>query len=192
MAKLFFRYSAMNAGKSLDLLKTCFNYEEREQNVLLLTSALDNRYGTNIIKSRIGIEREAISISDETNIIDVFKSQKNKIDCVLCDEVQFFKKHHIHELSDIVDTYNIPVICYGLRSDASLEAFEGSLYLMLICDEIEELKTICHCGKKATVNARICNNKIVTGGEQIQIGGNESYISLCRNCFKKGIIKKII
>jgi thymidine kinase len=190
MAKLFFRYSAMNAGKSLDLLKTCFNYEERDQNVLLLTSALDNRYGINKIKSRIGIERDAISICDDTNIIDVFKNSDKKIDCILCDEVQFFKKHHIFELSDIVDNYDIPVICYGLRSDYKLEAFEGSIYLMVIADEIEELKTICHCGKKATVNARIVNGKIITDGEQIIIGGNESYISLCRKCFKLNKIEK--
>lgn len=190
MAKLYFRYSAMNAGKSLDLLKTAYNYEERGQKVLIFTSALDNRYGTNKIKSRVGLEKDAISIAEDTNILDTFveKIREEKIHCVLCDEVQFYKKHHIKELTEIVDRYNTPVICYGLRSDFRLEPFEGSIYLMAVADIIEELKTVCWCGKKATINARIVDGKITTKGEQVQIGGNESYISICRKHFKEGKI----
>lgn len=192
MAKLYFRYGAMNSGKSFDLLKVCFNYEERGQNVLILTSQLDDRYGKNKIKSRIGIEKDAISISDDTDISSIFINQSliKNIDCVLCDEVQFFKKHHIKQLTEIVDKYNTPVIAYGLRSDFRLEPFEGSVYLMAIADSIEELKTVCFCGKKATINARVVDGKITTKGEQVQIGGNESYISICRKHFKEGKISK--
>jgi len=192
MAKLYFRYSSMNAGKSLDLLKTAYNYEERQQNVLILTSALDVRYGINKIKSRVGLEKEAKSISEDTNICDIFIKENsiNKINCVLVDESQFLKKHHIMQLTDIVDLYDTPVICYGLRSDFKNDPFEGSSYLMAISDTIEELKTVCWCGKKAIINARVVDNKITTTGEQIQIGGNESYVSLCRKHFKEGKIKK--
>lgn len=190
MAKLYFRYSAMNAGKTLDLLKTAYNYEERGQNVLIFTSSLDNRYGEKKVKSRVGIEKEAIPVDENTDILEIFENQEKEISCVLCDEVQFFKKKHIKQLTEIVDKHQTPVICYGLRSDFRLEPFEGSIYLMAIADTIEELKTICWCGKKATVNARIVDGKITTVGEQIQIGGNESYISLCRKHFKQGKISK--
>lgn len=189
MAKFIFRYSAMNSGKSLDLLKTAYNYEERGKSVLILTSALDDRYGKDKVKSRVGIEKPAISINNETNIYEIFKEQNKKIDCVLIDEAQFLTKEHIFQLSDIVDKEKCHVICYGLRSDFQNEPFEGSKYLMTIADEIDELKTICWCGKKATVNARIVNGKIAYEGEQVQIGGNESYISLCRKHFKKGKLK---
>ena len=188
MAKLYFRYSAMNAGKSLDLIKCAYNYEERGQNVLILTSSLDNRYGKNKIKSRVGLEKDAISISDTTDIVEIYveSSKQKNISCVLVDESQFLKKHHIHQLTEIVDEYNTPVICYGLRSDYRLEYFEGSAYLMALADTIEELKTICTCGKKATINAKFVDGKITTSGEQIEIGGNELYTSLCRKCFKEG------
>lgn len=191
MAKLYFRYSAMNAGKSLHLISTAYNYEERGQNVLILTSSLDNRDGTNIVKSRVGIERKAISINNDSNIINIFEKQNNikNINCVLIDESQFLNEKHILQLTDIVDEYKTPVICYGLRSDFKLKPFEGSIYLMALADSIEELKTICWCGKKATINARIVNGKITTSGNQIQIGGNESYISLCRKHFKERKLK---
>ena len=188
MASLYFRYSVMNSGKSLDLLKTAFNYEEKQRKILLLTSSLDDRYGHNKIKSRIGIEKSAIGIKKSDNIYKKFNF--SEYDCVLVDEVQFFTKEQIFQLSDIVDNYNIPVICYGLRADFKQEPFEGSKYLMAIADKIEELKTICFCGEKATVNARVINNKIVYDGEQIQIGGNESYIPVCRKHFKEGKFKK--
>lgn len=192
MAKLYFRYSAMNAGKSLNLISTAYNYEERGQDVLILTSNLDDRYGKNKVKSRVGVEREAISIKPETDVSSIFINEqlKKNISCVLVDEVQFFNKQQIKQLTEIVDKYDTPVITYGLRSDFRLEPFEGSTYLMAIADEIEELKTICWCGKKATINARVVDGKITTKGEQVQIGGNESYISLCRKHFKSGEINK--
>jgi thymidine kinase len=184
MANLYFRYSSMNSGKSLDLLKVAFNYEERQQKVVILTSMLDTRDGINKISSRIGIERDAYGVKKYENILDLY--DYSEYDCVLVDEVQFFTKKQIYQLADIVDTYNIPVICYGLRSDFKLEPFEGSMYLMTIADKIEELKTICFCGRKATVNARIVDKKIVYDGSQVQIGGNESYVSVCRKHFKEG------
>jgi len=190
MAKLYFRYSSMNAGKSLDLLKVAYNYEERGQQVLLLTSGLDNRYVVGKIKSRVGLEKEAKIIRKETNILELYKKQNIKgISCILIDEVQFFTKAQIFQLSDIVDYYNIPVICYGLRSDFMLEPFEGSKYLMAIADSIEELKTICYCGKKAIINAKIIDDKIITVGEQVEVGGNELYVSLCRKCYKERKLK---
>jgi thymidine kinase len=186
MAKLFFRYSTMNAGKSIDLLKCNYNYIENNKKTLCFTSAKDDRYGKGKITSRIGISIDAILIYDDTNIYDVVKNE-NDISCVFIDEVQFLKKEHIFQLSDIVDELNIPVICYGLRSSYILELFEGSKYLMTIADQIEEIKTICfNCvKKKATINARIINDKVITEGEQIIIGGNESYVPLCRKCFKQ-------
>jgi thymidine kinase len=195
MAKLFFRYSSMGAGKSLDLLKTCYNYEERGKNALIFTSAKDVRYGENKVKSRIGLEKKAIGVNKEFNIFDYVKNIDDpKPDCILIDEVQFFNKEHIYQLCDIVDILDIPVIAYGLRIDFKLVPFEGSSYLLALADEIEELKTLCTCcEKKATLNIRytIKENingeykKIITQGEQVLIGGNDSYMPLCRKCYKK-------
>ncbi len=194
MAKLFFRYSSMGAGKSLDLLKTCYNYEEHHKRVLIFTSAKDDRYGKNIVKSRTGLERPAVSVDDDMNVFDYIKKYHRPIDCVLVDEVQFFQKHHIYELADIVDKMNIPVIAYGLRSDFRIEPFEGSIYMLILADQIEELKTLCHnCEKKAVLNIRYSKvegtrgftKMILTEGEQVQVGGNESYIPLCRKCYKE-------
>lgn len=190
MAKLFFRYGTMGSGKSLDLLKVAYNYEENGMGVLILTSKIDNRYGHDIVKSRTGIGKDAIGINKDDNIYDIIDYKKNiadsKIDCVLVDEVQFFEKEHVYQLVDIVDNLEIPVICYGLRSDFKLEPFESSKYLMAIADELEELKTICsECGKKkATVNGKIDKSgSIVIDGSQIEIGGNDKYRPLCRKCF---------
>ena len=187
MAKLFFRYSSMGAGKSLDLLKVSYNYEENDENILIFTSALDNRYGEGVVKSRVGLSKKAITINENFNIYKYVKPLSFEVKAILVDEAQFLTKEHIFQLSDIVDLMNIPVICYGLRSDYKLEPFEGSKYLMTIADSIEEIKTICsECkNKKAIVNARFEDNVIVTEGEQIKIGGNESYKPLCRICFKK-------
>jgi thymidine kinase len=180
----------MNAGKSIDLIRTNHNYIENNKKTLCFTSAKDDRYGKGKITSRIGISIDAILIYDYTNIYDIVKTQ-NDISCVFIDEVQFLKKEHAFQLSDIVDILDIPVICYGLRSDFMLEPFEGSKYLMILSDEIEEIKTICfECKiKKAIVNSRIFDGKIVTEGQQIQIGGNENYKPLCRKCYKKLISK---
>ena len=176
----------MNAGKSIDLLRCNYNYIENNKKTMCLTSYKDDRYGKDKITSRIGISTDAISIHDNTNIFELVKSSEN-ISCVFVDEVQFLTKEHIFQLSDIVDYLNIPVICYGLRGDFTNQPFDGSKYLMAIADNIEEIKTICnHCQtKKAIVNARFKEGKIVTEGEQIMIGGNETYIPLCRKCYKK-------
>lgn len=186
MAKLFFRYSTMNAGKSIDLIRTNHNYIENNKKTICFTSSKDNRYGKDKITSRIGLSIDAVSIYDETNLYNYVKNLTD-ISCVFVDESQFLSKRHVFQLSDIVDNLNIPVICYGLRSDFMLEPFEGSKYLMTLSDIVEEIKTICfECKiKKAIVNARILNGKIVTKGEQVQIGGNDIYKPLCRKCYKK-------
>ena len=187
MAKLFFRYSTMNAGKSIDILRIKHNYNEYGDKVILLTSAKDDRYGVGKITSRIGIQSDAIPIYDDTNIFDLIYTMEEKISCILVDESQFLTKEQIFQLSDIVDDLNIPIICYGLRSDFSLEPFETSKYLMAIADNVEEIKTICaECkNKKAIANARVIDNKILTVGDQVQIGGNKTYKTLCRKCYKK-------
>jgi len=182
----------MNAGKSIEVIKVAHNYEERGKRPLVLSSGLDDRYGTGKIVSRIGLEREAIMIYDETNILTLFleENAKEKIDCVIVDECQFLKKHHVEELIEIVDSCNTPVLCYGLKNDFRNELFEGSYWLLVYADKIEEIKTICWCGKKATTNARIIDGKIVKTGEQIKIGGNELYIPLCRKHYNDGRIKE--
>jgi thymidine kinase len=181
MAKLYFRYAAMNSGKSLDLLKVAYNYRERNQKVILLTSVIDNRYGIGKIKSRVGVEEDAIIIDEKMNIFNIVKHLD--VNCVLVDEIQFFTEEHIIQLSDIVDELNIPVICYGLRADFKTNLFKSINKLFAIADEVEELKTICDCGKKAIINARFLNGKIQTEGEQILIG-NLEYKSICRKCYK--------
>jgi thymidine kinase len=185
MAKLYFKYSTMNAGKSIDLIRTNFNYLENNKKTLCFTSSRDDRYGVGKIASRIGLSTDAIPIYNNTNVFEIVKNE-NDISCVFVDEVQFLKKEHIFQLSDIVDILNIPVICYGLRSDFKVGVFEGSKYLMAIADNIEEIKTICtECKcKKAIINAKIIDGKIVSEGSQIQIGGNETYKPLCRKCYK--------
>lgn len=187
MAKLYFRYSAMNAGKTLSLLSVAYNYKERNQNVIILTSSLDDRYGVGKVKSRTGLEMPAIAVKNDDNLLDIINFNE-KIDCILIDEIHFFTETQIYSLLDITDNYNIPIICYGLRCDFKNKPFHSSSILLSICDSIEEIKTICHCGRKATVNARICDGKIIYDGPQIQIGGNESYQSLCRKHWKEGKI----
>ena len=183
MAKLYFNYSTMNAGKSTALLQAAYNYRERGMTPKLITAKLDNRAGEAKIVSRIGIEEEA-SVFTPTD--DIYEKVRNssatfKIDCVLLDEAQFLSKAQVWQLARIVDQLKIPVLCYGLRVDFRGELFPGSLTLLSIADEIKEIKTICHCGKKATMVVRRNNlGQIVSEGSQIQIGGNETYTSLCR------------
>ena len=188
MAQLYYRYSTMNAGKSIELIKVAYNYEERGKHVLTLVPATDNRYGTGLITSRIGIQREAMIVSDETNILELYmrENEKQKIDCILIDECQFLKKHHIQELVEIVDSCDVPVLAYGLKNDFRNELFEGSYYLLIYADKIEEIKTICWCGRKATMVARLVDGRIVKQGEQIVVGGNDMYISLCRKHYNDG------
>lgn len=193
MAKLYFKYSTMNAGKSIDLLRINNNYIENGKHTLCFTSGKDDRYGVGKITSRVGISIDAISIFDDTNIIDYVINAKEKISCIFVDEAQFLKKEHIFELSKIVNDFDIPVITYGLRSDFTLEPFDGSKYLMAIADSIEEIKTICKiCNdKKAVINARFnSSDQIETVGNQIQIGGNETYKAICRKCYSKLIKNK--
>ena len=183
MAKLYFYYSTMNAGKSTILLQAAYNYRERGMEPYLITAKLDNRAGFSKIVSRIGIEQKAELFDSEDDLffkINEILKEKN-INCILLDEAQFLSKKQVWQLARIVDDLNIPVLCYGLRVDFQGELFPGSLVLLSIADEMKEIKTICHCGKKATMVARLDNaGNVITKGEQIKIGGNESYISLCR------------
>lgn len=181
MAQLFFKYGAMNSGKSIDILKVAHNYEEQGKPVVLMTSGVDDRSGRGIIASRIGLERKVKPIMDDTNIYDYVNNMDRKIYCVLIDEAQFLKKEHVLQLIKIVDELNIPVMAFGLKNDFRNELFEGSKYLLIYADKIEEMKTICwFCPHKATMNLRIHNGKPVYEGEQVQIGGNESYYPVCR------------
>ena len=188
MAQLYYRYSTMNAGKSIELIKVAYNYEERGQRVMTLLPAIDDRYGVGVITSRIGIQREAMLVKDDTNILELFLAEKEKgeIDCVLIDECQFLRKHHVEELIEIVDTFNVPVMAYGPKNDFRNQLFEGSYYMLIYADKIEEIKTICWCGRKATMVARVVDGKIVKQGEQIVIGGNDMYVSLCRKHYNDG------
>lgn len=187
MAKLHFYYSAMNAGKSTTLLQSSYNYQERGMKTLLLSPLIDNRYGENTITSRIGLASRAISFTAE---IDLYHFVKNyihtcdMIQCVFVDEAQFLKKQQVWQLTQIVDQCNIPVLAYGLRTDFQGESFEGSRYLLAWAEDINEIKTICYCGKKAIMNARIDHKgNIIKQGEQIKIGGNHDYIAVCRKHF---------
>lgn len=188
MAQLYYRYSTMNAGKSIELIKVAYNYEERGLKVMTLVPSVDDRYGTGKITSRIGLQRDALVISEKTNILEMFIAENSfgKVDCVLIDECQFLKKHHVEELIEIVDTFNTPVLAYGLKNDFRNELFEGSYYMLVYADKIEEIKTICWCGRKATMVARVADGKIVKQGEQIMVGGNDMYISLCRKHYNDG------
>ncbi len=188
MAQLYYRYSTMNAGKSIELIKVAYNYEERGKKVLTLMPGVDNRYGVGLITSRIGIQREAIVVNEETDILDLFikENAKGKVDCVLVDECQFLRKHHVQELVEIVDSFDVPVLAYGLKNDFRNELFEGSYYMLVYADKIEEIKTICWCGRKATMVARVVGGKFVKQGQQIVVGGNEMYVSLCRKHYNDG------
>ena len=154
----------------------------------MLIPGVDDRYGTGVVSSRIGVSREATVVNEETNLLKLFMEEnaKEKIDCVLVDECQFLKKHHVQELVEIVDSYDTPVLAYGLKNDFRNELFEGSYYMLVYADKIEEIKTICWCGRKATMVARIVDGKFVKTGEQIVIGGNDMYVSLCRKHYNDG------
>ncbi len=193
MAQLYYRYSTMNAGKSIELIKVAYNYEERGKNVLALTPNLDDRYEVGFITSRIGVSRKAYTVNEDSNILEMFlaKNKEEKIDAVLVDECQFLKKHHVQELVEIVDSCDVPVLAYGLKNDFRNELFEGSYYMLVYADKIEEIKTICWCGKKATMVARVIDGKFVKTGEQIVVGGNDLYVSLCRKHYNDGRLKEV-
>ncbi len=191
MAKLYFYYSAMNAGKSTILLQSAYNYKERGMDALLFSPAIANRGGENKIHSRIGLSADAIFIDPDFDLFEYVKKAKQndpKLTCILIDEAQFLKKHQVTQLTQIVDILDLPVLAYGIRSDFQGEPFEGSIYLLVWADNLIEIKTICHCSRKATMNARIdANGNVIRKGSQIQIGGNESYISMCRKHFNDWI-----
>ena len=184
MAQLYYRYSTMNAGKSLEIIKVANNYEELGKRVMCLVPEVDDRYERDMVTSRVGLSHKAYTVDDDTNIMTLFieKNMRHQIDCVLVDECQFFRKHHVQELAEIVDSFDVPVLAYGLKNDFKNELFEGSYYFLVYADKIEEIKTICWCGRKATMVARIQDGKIIKQGDQIAIGGNDMYASLCHQC----------
>ncbi|MGV6987445.1 thymidine kinase [Testudinibacter sp. P80/BLE/0925] len=187
MAKLYFYYSTMNAGKSTTLLQSSYNYRERQMNTLVYTAAIDDRFGSGKVTSRIGISQEALVFTDKTDLYQQIKQQiqQQPLHCILVDEAQFLTKSQVYQLSDVVDKLHIPVLCYGLRTDFQGELFEGSRYLLAWADQLEELKTICYCGRKANFVLRLnAEGEVVKAGEQIQIGGNDRYLSVCRRHYK--------
>lgn len=183
MAKLYFRYGTMNCGKSIEVLRTAYNYEEQGKKALLFTPAIDDRAGSGIVASRIGLTKEAIIVNESTDLYAIAETERP--DCILIDEAQFLSPEQVDRLTDIVDLLDIPVIAYGLRADFVGSLFEGSAKLMAIADKMEEIKTICwYCSKKAVMNMRLKDGVPVFAGEQIQIGGNESYLPVCRKCYR--------
>ncbi|MBN1044185.1 MULTISPECIES: thymidine kinase [Clostridium] len=190
MSKLYFRYGAMNSGKSTHLMQVAYNYEERGMNVVIIKPSVDNKGGDKIV-SRLGVEKKVdIMISEKDNIFDLvseYINQKSKIDCLLVDEVQFMKSNQIDQLFKIAVTLDIPIICYGLRTDFKMNGFEGSIRLLLLAHSIEEMKTICACGKKAILNGRKINGRFVFEGQQVAIDQENDvhYESLCGECYYK-------
>jgi thymidine kinase len=183
MAKLFFRYSAMNAGKSTSLLQIAHNYEEQGQRVLLYTASIDDRSGTGKIASRLGLQRPAHVFDDSTDFLAMLRG-KRELACVLIDESQFLQPAQVRALHQAAHTFNIPIICFGLRSDFQGKPFPGAAYLLTLADDIEEIKTICACGRKATMNVRFDGQGMrVREGEQVDIGGNGKYVQVCARCF---------
>ena len=188
MAKLYFKYGAMGSSKTAQALITKYNYEENDMSVWLIKPSADTRDGADIMRSRIGLEAKAEVMTPTTDIHQRFcQTRSNNCHVVIVDECQFLTPAQIDQLRTIVDDYDIPVLCFGLRTDFQTKLFPGSLRLMELADCIEEIKTMCDCGCKATVNARISNGYIVTEGAQVQLGGNDSYIAMCHRCYIKGI-----
>lgn len=189
MAKLYFYYSAMNAGKTTMLLQSAHNYHERGMRTLILTPRLDDRYGVGVVQSRIGLKSNALVFNNADNLLALVQANVQElgpISCLLVDEAQFLKKAQVWQLTDIVDKLDIPVLAYGLRTDFRGELFEGSQYLLAWCDSMVELKTICHTGRKATMVVRVDNSgHALTIGAQVEIGGNERYVSVSRAEFKR-------
>ena len=189
MAKLYFYYSAMNAGKTTALLQSAWNYRERGMRTLILTPALDNRYGEGVVASRIGLKADAQRFGPQQNLFALIEADiaaHGALHCVFVDEAQFLTKAQVWQISDVVDRLNIPVLAYGLRTDFRGEPFDGSRYLLAWADNLQEIKTICHSGRKATMVVRVDEHgRAVTDGPQVEIGGNERYVSVSRAEFKK-------
>ena len=189
MAKLYFKYGAMGSSKTAQALITKYNYEENDLSVWLLKPSADTRDGQTILRSRIGLEASVEIVPPETDILQLFRAARlGKCDVIIVDECQFLTQAQIDQLRAIVDEHNIPVMCFGLRTDFQTKLFPGSMRLMEVADTIQEIKTICDCGAKATVNARIdAEGHIVTQGAQVVLGGNDSYIAMCHKCYIRGI-----
>ena len=189
MAKLYFKYGAMGSSKTAQALITKYNYEENDLNVWLIKPSADVRDGAQILRSRIGLEAVVEVISPEMDVYSLYQqTQQGKCNVIIADECQFLTRAQIDQLRSIVDDYNIPVMCFGLRTDFLCNLFEGSKRLMEVADTVQEIKTICDCGAKATVNARIDGQGyIVTQGAQVVLGGNDSYIAMCHKCWIRGI-----
>lgn len=186
MAKLYFKFGAMGCSKTAQALITKFNYEERNMKVLLLKPATDNRDGVNTVKSRIGLQQEAISVRGDENIYEKYCNDYSDCNVIIVDECQFLTPEQVDQLSDIVIQKDIPVLCFGLATDFMTHLFPGSKRLFEIAESISEIKSVCACGAKATVNARIDDNgRIITEGSQICIGGNDRYVAMCRRCWLK-------
>jgi len=188
MAKLYFYYSSMNAGKSTNLLQSSYNYRERGMNTLVLAPLLDDRFGVGRVTSRIGIESEAITFVGDTDLFELIEGhhRASRLHCVLVDEAQFLTREQVFQLSELADKLGIPVLAYGLRTDFQGEPFDGSKYLLAWADTLNEIKAICHCGSKATMVVRLdAEGRAVTEGSQVEIGGNDRYVSMCRRHFKE-------
>lgn len=190
MAKLYFKYGAMGSSKSAQALITKFNYEELGMSVWLIKPSVDDRDGADIVRSRIGLQAVAQVITPEQSIKEAYQAA-GKHDVIISDESQFFTETQIEELRDMVDDEDVPVLCFGLRTDFLTRFFPGSQRLMELADSITEIKTVCSCGKKATVNARIDGNgNIITKGSQVFLGGNDSYVAMCHKCWKDKIARQ--
>jgi len=190
MAKLYFYYSSMNAGKSTTLLQSSYNYRERGMNTLVLTPELDNRFQSGTVSSRIGLTTEATPFTTADNLLALVKESvaTQPLHCLLIDEAQFLSREQVQQLGDVADDLGVPVLCYGLRTDFQGQLFEGSQHLLAWADNLVEIKTICHCGSKATMVLRLDGNgRVAKQGAQIKIGGNESYQAVCRKHFKLGM-----
>jgi thymidine kinase len=188
MAKLYFYYASMNAGKSTQLLQSAFNYAERGMRTLLVTAAIHDRAGHGQIDSRIGLEAEATPFDTGTNLHHLVTGTlaNGPLDCVLVDEAQFLTKVQVFQLASVADDLGVPVLCYGLRTDFRAELFEGSATLLGIADTLQEIKAICECGRKATMNLRVdAQGRAVTEGAQTEVGGNDRYVALCRRHFRE-------
>lgn len=190
MAQLYFYYSAMNAGKSTALLQSSYNYQERGMRTLVYTAEIDDRFGAGVVSSRIGLSLPACLYNDKTELAEAIAEEhaRQPVHCVLVDESQFLTREQVYALSDVADNLDIPVLCYGLRTDFRGELFTGSQYLLAWADKLVELKTICHCGRKASMVLRLDGEgRPFSEGEQVVIGGNERYISVCRKHYKQAI-----
>ena len=195
MAKLYFYYSSMNAGKSTALLQSSYNYRERGMNTLVLAPDLDDRYGVGKVTSRIGLESNALTFRQDDDLFKIISShdQESPLHCVLVDEAQFLTKEQVFQLGEVADELDVPVLTYGIRTDFQGEPFLGSKYLLSWADNLKELKAICFCGAKATMVIRVDQDRnAITQGSQVEIGGNDRYVSMCRKHFKENYFREIL